>query len=297
MPSQQFEMLAQAMKAQRTAVVAPVPQLRTNLEALADMAPPVEDVEATSSMIGSVPIDRVAHVDAVKDRLLLYLHGGGYCIGSRASHRHIVSRLTRDSGLPVYVPEYRLAPESPYPAGLEDVLLVYRRLVANGTPADHIVLAGESAGGGLTIALQLALKEAGEPLPAASAVMSPWADLTDLGPISDEAMDIDFLRPETLEMFAECYLSENDPAAYTISPGLADLSGLPPMLIQAGEAEILADTARRLAARAKDCGVDVTLEIEPGLFHAWHLFCGMIPEADESIARVGKFLRDRLSSR
>ncbi len=294
MPSQQFEMLAEAMKAQRATVVAPIPELHANQEKLADLIPSVDDVEVTSSMIGSVPIDRVAHAAADKDRLVLYLHGGGYCIGSRASHRHIVSRLSRDSGLTVYIPEYRLAPDFPYPAGLEDALLVYRRLVANGTPADRIVVAGDSAGGGLALALQLALRDAGEPLPAASAVLSPWADLTDLGPISDEAMDIDFLRPETLEMFKEAYVGDHDPAISTISPALADLSGFPPMLIQAGDAEILADTARRLAARAKDCGVDVTLEMEPGLFHAWHLFSGMIPEGDEAIARVGAFLRDRL---
>jgi len=295
MPSQQFEMLAQAMKAQRSEVLPSIAELRTGFEALTQIMPAATDVEVTSSMIGSVPVDRVSVADTDKDRLLLYLHGGGYCIGSRATHRHVVARLSRESGLTVYVPEYRLAPEHPYPAGLEDALLVYRRLIANGTPGDHIVVAGESAGGGLTVALQVALRDAGDPLPAASAALSPWADLSDLGPISDEAMDIDFLRPEQIGLFAASYLGATDPTSHTASPALADLSGLPPMLIQAGEAEILADTARRLAARAKDGGVDVTLEMEPGMFHAWHLFCGMLPEGDEALARVGKFLRDRLN--
>ncbi len=295
MPSQQFEMLAQAMKAQRSDIVPSIPELRTGFEGLSQIMPPATDVEITSSMIGSVPIDRVTAPDVDNERLLLYLHGGGYCIGSRGTHRHVVGRLSRESGLPVYVPEYRLAPEHPFPAGLEDALLVYRRLVANGTRPDHIVVAGESAGGGMTVAMQVALRDAGDPLPAASAPLSPWADLMGLGPISEEAMDIDFLRPEQIALFTECYLGETDPTTPTASPGLADLSGLGPMLIQAGEAEILADTARRLAARAKDCGVDVTLEMEPGMFHAWHLFCGMLPEADEALARVGAFLRSHLS--
>lgn len=293
MPSQQFEMLLQVTKANRSTVVAPIDQLRVNIDGLSDLSPPAEGVDVTTAMIGSVPVDRWSTPDADPDRKIVYFHGGGYCIGSRKSHRHIVSRLAKVSGLTVYVPEYRVAPEHPYPAGFEDTLLVYRRLASNTAPR-HIAVAGESAGGGLTLALQVALREAGEELPAVSAVMSPWADLTNLGPISPEAMDIDYLRPETLEMFAEAYLNGNDPAIHTISPLLADLSGFPPMLIQAGEAEILADTARRLAAKAKDCGVDVTLEMEPGLFHAWHLYCGLIPEADESIARVGNFLREHL---
>ena len=295
MPSQQFEMLAQAMKAQRSQDVTPIPELRANFEGIANLAPPVDDIEVTSSMIGSVPIDRVAAPGVDTSRLLLYIHGGGYCIGSRASHRHVVARLAKEAQLPVYVPEYRLAPEHPYPAGLDDVLLVYRRLVANGAQPAGIAVAGESAGGGLTVALQVALRDAGDPLPGASVAISPWADMTGLGPVSDGAMDIDFLRPENIEAFREAYLGKTDPTLHLVSPALADLTGFGPMLIQAGEAEILADTARRLAARAKDCGVDVTLEMEPGLFHAWHLFCGMIPEADEAIARVGNFLRDRLS--
>ncbi len=294
MPSQQYEALVQMMKNQRSTVVAPIAELRTNLEGLSQLSPPLDDVEVTSTMIGSVPVDRVATADADTDRLILFLHGGGYCIGSRNSHRHVVSRLARASKLPVFVPEYRLAPEYPYPAGLEDALLVYRRLAAN-TPADRIAVAGESAGGGLTVALQVVLRDAGDALPATSAPISPWADLTDLGPISDEALDIDFLRPETLDLFKKSYIDGLDPSDPSISPALADLTGLGPMLIQAGESEILADTARRLAARAKDCGVDVTLEMEPGLFHAWHLFAGLIPEADEAITRVGTFLRDRLN--
>jgi acetyl esterase/lipase len=296
MPSHQFETLAQMMKAGRSEIVPSIPELRTGFEALTQAVPPPSpDVEVTSSVVGTIPVDRITAPGADTDRVLLYLHGGGYCIGSRATYRHIAARLSAEAGMVVLLPEYRLAPEHPFPAAVDDALLVYRRLISGGTPADRIAVAGDSAGGGLALALQVASRDAGDPVPAASALLSAWADLSDLGPVSDEALDIDFLRPETLEFFAQNYLGDGDRTVVTASPALADLAGLGSMLVQAGECEILLDTSRRVAARAKDAGVDVTLEVEPAMFHAWHLFAGWVPESDEALARVGSFLRDRLS--
>jgi epsilon-lactone hydrolase len=195
--------------------------------------------------------------------------------------------------MPVLVPEYRLAPEGPFPAAVEDARAAYQWVLDQGTPPERVAVAGESAGGGLTLALQVSLRDDGIPLPAASAVLSPWCDVAELGEVSDLAMDMDFLRPEALAVFAESYVGDGDRSAPLCSPVGADLTGLPPMLIQAGENEILLSQGRQLAAQAKDCGVDVTLEVEPGMFHAWHLFTA-IPESLASLTRVANFLRDHL---
>ncbi len=298
MPSPQFDNIVQMFKAQRAAGVATpsIPELRQGIDMLAQMMPPVEGIEVTSQDAGGVPAERISVAGSDEDRIVLYLHGGGYCIGSCNSHRHIAGHLSKAVGTPVLVPDYRLAPEHPFPAAIEDAKAVYGSLLDDGFAADRITITGDSAGGGLTVALQVALRDEGIPLPSASSPHSPYADLATLGEVSDEALDLDYLRPETLDLFCANYAKDADVKSPVVSPVYADLSGLPPMLIQVGGSEILLDTARRLAARAKDCGVDVTLEIEPGLFHAWHLFAGAIPEADESIARVANFFRSHFGS-
>jgi acetyl esterase/lipase len=192
----------------------------------------------------------------------------------------------------VLLPEYRLAPEDPYPAAVQDARAAYEALLDDHDPK-HIAVAGESAGGGLTAALLVDLRDSDRPLPAAAAILSPWCDLTSLGEVSEVALDVDFLRPEALEVFVESYVASGDATEPLCSPVGADLCGLPPLLIQVGENEILLDMGRRIAAQAKDSGVDVTLEVEPGMFHAWHLFT-VLPEAQQSIARIASFFRDRV---
>jgi epsilon-lactone hydrolase len=293
MPSPEFENLVQMFKAQRTDAAPTVPELRTAFDMLGQMMPVAEGVEIEQTELAGLPTDRLAVPGADEERVLLYLHGGGYCIGTRASHRPVASALAKASGLPVLLPEYRLAPEDPFPAAVDDARRAYEALLQTYAP-ERIVVAGESAGGGLTAALIVNLRDEGRPLPAAVALLSPWCDLNGLGDVSDEALDIDFLRPEALTLFVDSYAPGDARTNPLASPGTADLTGLPPMLIQAGECEILLDMGRRIAAQAKDCGVDVTLEVEPGMFHAWHLFT-VLPESADSIARIASFFRDRLN--
>jgi acetyl esterase/lipase len=169
-------------------------------------------------------------------------------------------------------------------------------MLDQGYAPEKIAVAGESAGAGLTAALLVRNREAGLRQPSCAVLISPWCDLTGLGDVSDQALDVDFLRPEDLERFTAHYAPDaatrSDPVC---SPGHADLSGLPPLLIQVGEAEILCDQGRRLAGAAKDAGVDVTLEVEPHMFHAWPLFAGALPEATEALARAAAFVRARIS--
>ena len=298
MPSEQFTGLVQMFKAQREAAAGEVtiPQLRQNFDMLGQMLPAVEGVEITEATIGGLPGVRIAPEGAPEDRVILYLHGGGYCIGSRTSHGPLVANLAKAAGTVTLLPEYRLAPEAPHPAAVEDAEAAYRWVLDQGYAPERIAVGGESAGGGLTAALLVRAREAGLPMPSSATLISPWCDMTGLGDVSEEALDADFLRPETIEQFTANFVP--DPAVHRdplCSPVYADLAGLPPLLIQIGEAEILCAMGRRLAAAAKDAGVDVTLEIEPHMFHAWTLFAGALPEADEAIARIASFVLARFS--
>ncbi len=225
---------------------------------------------------------------------LLYLHGGGYVMGSVATHRSLIGRLARATGLRCLALDYRLAPEHPFPAGLEDACAAYRWLRAEGIPASSIVFAGDSAGGGLVLGSLVALRDAGEPLPAAAVCLSPLADLelsggsAVRGGIDDPMVS----RDGTLVM-AEAYLQGSDARDPRASPIHADFTGLPPLLIEVGTREILLDDAKRVAERARAAGVDVRLEIGEGLTHVWPLH-PHLPESAACVARIAAFVAERL---
>ncbi len=293
MPSAEFENLVQMFQAQRTGDTPSIPELRTGFDMLGQMMPMADGVQIAETTLGGLATDRLATPDADDSRVLLYLHGGGYCIGTRASHRPIASALAKATGIGVLLPEYRLAPEAPFPAAVEDARAVYEELLTTYAP-ERIVVAGESAGGGLTAALLVNLRDEARPLPAAAVVISPWCDLTALGDVSDVALATDFLTPDVLVVFAANYAaSEGERALPLCSPGTADLAGLPPLLVLAGANEILCSQDERLAARAKECGVDVTLEVEPDMFHAWPLFT-VLPEAQATIERIAAFVQEHI---
>jgi acetyl esterase/lipase len=252
--------------------------------------PPDVAVQVTNA--GSVMAEWIDIPGTDPSAVLLYLHGGGYVIGSLSTHRHLVADLARAGGLRALSVAYRLAPEHPCPAAIDDGVAAYRWLVARGVDPARIVIAGDSAGGGLTLAVLLALHDAGEPLPAAAVLLSPWTDLTAQGRSVTTKADIDpMLTPNDLHRYAAWYLGETDPKTPWASPLYADLTGLPPLLIHVGSAEILLDDSVMLAERARNAGVDVTLDVKDDLIHVWHYFAQLIPEGEDSIGDVGAFIR------
>ena len=216
-------------------------------------------------------------------------------ICSIGTHRGLCTRLSRAAGARVLNVDYRLAPEHPYPAAVDDALAVYRAVLADGVDPARIAIGGDSAGGGLTLATLVALRDAGDPLPAAGVCISPWTDLSLSGEsIRTKAAEDPLIQPSQLAWMAGLYLGDADPKAPTASPLFANLSGLPPLLVHVGTAEILLDDATLLAERAREAGVDVTLEAWEEMIHTWHNFADLLPEGREAIEGIGKYLRARL---
>ena len=225
------------------------------------------------------------------DLVLLYLHGGGYFGCSAETHRPVTVGFALH-GLRVYAPDYRLAPENQVPAALDDAVAVYRALLDVGHEPQQIVVAGESAGGGLSLSLMLALRAAGVPLPACAAVFSPWTDLAATGEsIRTNANRCAMFSGTDIAPTARYYLGDTDPRNPLASPLYADLAGLPPLLIHVGEDEVLRDDATRLAERARAAGVPVELKIWPVVPHAWQLAPHLIPEGRASLREAAEFLR------
>jgi phosphinothricin tripeptide acetyl hydrolase len=242
-----------------------------------------------------VPGEWLRPPGAREDAALLYLHGGGYCIGSPRSHRHLAAALASAAGVPAFVPDYRLAPEHPFPAALEDAAAACRWLLGRGLRADHLALAGDSAGGGLTLATMVALREAGAALPAAAACLSPWTDLAGgTESYRTRAARDPIVKPDGVLGMARAYLGDRDPRTPLASPVHADLRGLPPLLIQVGSEEILLDDATGLADRARAAGVEVALEVWDDMIHVWHWFLPWLDEAQAAVDKIGAFFRARL---
>ncbi|HEX6959592.1 MAG TPA: alpha/beta hydrolase [Ferrovibrio sp.] len=223
---------------------------------------------------------------------LLYFHGGGFFCGAPRTHRAITARLAKLLGMAVFSLDYRLAPEHPFPAALEDALAAWRWLLAEGYWPDRMWLSGDSAGGGLALALMLACKKAGLPLPAGAMLLSPWTDLTCSGAsMATNIKSCAWFRPEQVRFAASLYAGKTDKADPFLSPLFGDLSGLPPLIIHASDSELLRDDSLRLAEKARAAGVAVTLEIWHGLPHAWPNFAGLMPEGDACLAAaVNKML-------
>ena len=250
------------------------------------------DVHCDPVDAGGVPAEWITTPGVVAERVIYYLHGGGYVLGSINTHREMVSRLSRAASARVLIIDYRLAPENPFPAAVDDSIAAYRWLLSIGVDPARLVIAGESAGGGLTVATLVALRDAGEPLPRAAICLSPWVDMECLGESMATKAEIDPLgtRDGVLAL-AKAYLGDTDPRTPLASPLYADLTGLPPLLIQVGTAEVLFDDAKRLADRAQTAGVDVILEPWDDMIHMWHFFAAMLPEGQQAIDRIGEFIR------
>jgi acetyl esterase/lipase len=254
---------------------------------------------------GDIQIDRVTargvpaewlsvrgeHADAA----VLYLHGGGYVIGSPRSHRHLAAAIATAAGASALVPEYRLAPEHPFPAAVDDAVAAYRWLLEKNVAPSRIVIAGDSAGGGLTVATLLALRDGGLPRPAAGVCISPWVDLTCSLPSHATRKAVDpIVTREAVGAMALAYLGGRGATTTPLaSPLWGDLHGLPPLLVHVGDDEVLLDDSVQLAENARAAGVDVTLEVWPHMIHVWHWFFPMLDEGQQAIDRIGDFIRAR----
>jgi epsilon-lactone hydrolase len=229
----------------------------------------------------------------VDGAVLLYFHGGGFSFASLRTHGNLIGALARAARARTLAFDYRLAPEHPAPAAIEDALAAYRHLLAQGIPPKRIVLAGDSAGGTLVFNALMALRDAGEPLPAAGVALSPWVDLECSGASFRTNAGFDFVGEEHCRLAAASYLAGGDPRQPDRSPLFADLSGLPPVLVHVGGAEVLHDQVCCFAQRAETAGADVRLAVYPDMVHVWHMMRGVTPEAQRAIDEVGAFVHHR----
>ncbi|HZZ49269.1 MAG TPA: alpha/beta hydrolase [Pseudonocardia sp.] len=286
--------LKAALRAHRPDPDLPIDALRAKMRTDAEALPVPDGISVEVLDAGGVPAELVQPADAGADGAgftVLYLHGGGYCCGSASSVRGLAGRLALAGPARVLALDYRLAPEHPYPAGRDDAVTAYRWLLDGGTDPSRIVIAGDSAGGGLAVVTALALRDAGTPVPGAVVSISPWADVRlASGSVAAKAENDPIVTLKSLERFAEYYTGGGDRSDPGVSPVLADLSGLPRLLIQVGEDECLVDDAEELAARAKACGVEVTLEVWPEMVHVWHLLAPRLEPANQAIERIARWV-------
>lgn len=272
-----------------------VADVRVQFDAMG--APIADDIKVEKIDANGVPCQMLTPPGADADRVIVYVHGGGYVFGSLVSHGGVVGELARASACRALQVDYRLAPEHPFPAAVEDACAAYRYLVANGTAPEKITIMGDSAGGGLAIATIVALRDAGDTGPGAVVCLSPWVDLEGTGDSVTSRADRDpMVDPEMLHGIAATYLAGADPKSPAASPIHANLNGLPPLLIQVGEREILFSDAEALATKAKIAGADVTFEEWPEMIHVWHLFYPMLTEGRDAIKRVGEFVQEKTAS-
>jgi monoterpene epsilon-lactone hydrolase len=288
------------------ALQAVIDQLRANpIPADADVAvlraafpdtPAPEGTRVTPVKAGGVRGEWVVADHAAPDRRLLYLHGGGYVICSPATHRDLAGRLSQAAQVSVLVLDYRLAPEHPYPAAVDDALAALRWLEAHGptgpAPASATFVAGDSAGGGLTLATLTGARDHGVRMPDAAVTLSAWTDLACTGPSLQTRAAVDpMVTAAVLQRMIREYLQGGNPTQPLASPLYADLRGLPPLLMQVGDAEVLLDDTLRVAEKAQAAGVDVTVDVYPEMIHIFQLFAPVLPEGQQAIERIGAFLR------
>ena len=295
MPSWQsalFARLTRIARPRAAGLEGDIEELRRQYDYLTDRFGPIPpDVTFEPGQVGPVKGEWVKPAEIASRRLILYFHGGGYVAGSPETHRPLIARLCQAAQATAFAPVYRLAPEYGFPACLRDGIDAYRYLVQRGVPPSSIVVAGDAAGGGLTFALLLAIRNAGLPLPAAGAAMSPWADLSLSGwsMLQNAASDA-ALSWELLFLSARHYLKKNSPTDPYASPVFAKFTGFPPIMVHAGSLELLRDDASRIGERAAEAGVPVSVEIYDGMQHVFQA-SAYVPEARVSLTRLGQFIR------
>lgn len=270
---------------------------RERLDEIGSVDPVAPDIRFDPVTMGGVSAEWSLAPDSDSRRVLLYFHGGGYSSGSIRSHRGMVAEAGRAAKVRTLAAGYHLAPENPFPAALEDAVAIFGALLAQGTDPGMVAIGGDSAGGGLTLALMIRLRDTGKPLPACGWLVSPWVDLAMTGGSLDAKAAVDPIISKTyLGELAHSYLAGASPTNPLVSPLYADLAGLPPLLIQVGSAETLLDDAVRIASRAGEADVATTLEIWPHMIHAWHLWAARVEAGRKALASAGAFINARLST-
>ena len=294
--TEQRENLDAILRQSAFPAVSDVSEQRRQLRELISAQPLPADVTVTAATLGAVPTAEIT-VDGIEPRhTVLYFHGGVYVLGDAFLAADLASQVGRRTRAKVISVDYRLAPEHPYPAAVDDALASYEALLQGGTAPSDIAFAGESAGGGLAIATLVNARDHGLPLPAAAFVMSPYADLTLAGATMETKREADpLLSPEALHDRVTDYTSGQDAALGLISPIFAELSGLPPLIIQAGTHEVLLDDAIRLARQAATADVEVTLDVTPGVPHVFQAYYALLDEAGAALDRAGQLLSAHLA--
>ena len=297
MASPEHQALVEILRNQPVLDGATISDKRAGMEDMAGGAPLPEGTVVEVVDAGGVPAEWLHHQAVPGDVVVLYLHGGGYCIGSVNTHRALAARLAQACRARVLNVDYRLAPEHPHPAAVDDAVAAYRWLLGTGVGPDQVAVGGDSAGGGLVVATLVSLRDGGDPVPAAGFCLSPWVDLECAGETFDSKADVDpMCTKEGLTEMAAAYAGGRELRHPLVSPLHADLAGLPPLLVQVGTAETLLDDSVRLAERARAAGVDVRLEAWDDLVHVFQAFAPMVPEAVEAIDGIGAFVRHRLGT-
>ena len=253
-----------------------------------------ESIQIEPFVINGMKAEWLTPVGASKEKVIFYTHGGGYVSGSCNDHRMHVAKFVEGTGLPALLFEYRLAPEHPFPAAVDDSVVAYQWLLEQGTAPDNIIVVGESAGGGLCLATLVALRDQSIPLPSAGVALSPWTDLTCSGESykRNEMKDISTLG--SWDVWGDYYIGDNDPKHPWLSPLHADLHGLPPVMLQVGDNEILLDDSTRFAEKAKAAGVDVTLQVWEGMVHCFAIMAPMFPEATQAMNDIFGYIKTHI---
>ncbi len=276
---------------------ADVHKLRRRLDMVSRLLMKAFRVKLERTTINGLYAEWLRPKAATRGKVLLYLHGGAYVIGSCRSHRQMVSHIARAAVIDALVPEYRLAPDHQFPAAIDDAIGVYRELLASGIRSEDIVISGDSAGGGLTVATLLSLRNAGDPMPAAAVLLSPFLDATGSGESATTRADKDpWFHAKDMEVVIRHYCGESEARNPLVSPVFGNVAGLPPVYIQVGDHEILLSDSTRFTDMLREAGSEVEIEVWPEMWHVFQLFVGKMPESRQAINKIGAYLKARMKS-
>ena len=290
-PSEELNTVLEMIRVRSAETRNTIDDERLSYERIMSTLPIDDDIETERVGVNGVAAEWIWAPESDKRRVILYLHGGGYVIGSVRTHRVLLAHLARAAKARVLALDYRLAPETPFPGPIDDTVNAYQWLLSQGIEPANMAIAGDSAGGGLVVAALVALKSVGEPLPAAGVCISPWSDMESTGGSMMTNSESDpSVSKERLLKLAGIYLNGKNPQAPLASPIHADLTGLPPLLLQVGSIEVLLDDSTMLKEQAHKAGVSVQMEVWDDMPHVWHHYAPILPEARKAISKIGEFL-------